>query len=93
MKPLDLLDHLLNFVAPALWVAVLVALFARIYMRRKMSAAPSLWLQMAFNFLASLTALVVGLWFFGRDGKMLTYFAMVAACASSQWLLTRGWKS
>ena len=93
MKPLDLLDHLLNFVAPALWVAVLIALFARIFMRRKASAAPSLWWQMTFNFLAGLTALVLGLLFFGRDGKMLSYFAMVAACATSEWLLTRGWKS
>ena len=33
--------------------------------------------------------LLLGLLVFGQDGKMITYTAMVLACASSQWLLTR----
>ena len=36
--------------------------------------------------------LVAGLVFFGRDGKMATYAALVLAIASSQWLLLRGWR-
>jgi len=36
--------------------------------------------------------LLAGLWVFGRDGKMLTYAALVLAGASCQWLLQRGWR-
>ena len=34
--------------------------------------------------------LVPMLW--GRDGKMLTYAALVVACATCQWVLVRGWR-
>lgn len=91
MGPLDLLNHLLNFVAPALFVAVLVTLVARIFMR-KIPAAPALWTQSAINFVVCVIALALGLWFFGRDGKMLTYLGMALLCATSQWVIQRGWK-
>ncbi len=32
--------------------------------------------------------LLLGLLVFGQDGKMITYAAMVLACASSQWFIT-----
>jgi hypothetical protein len=41
---------------------------------------------------AGAAAIVLGLWLFGHDGKMLTYGALVLACASSQWLQARGWR-
>jgi hypothetical protein len=91
MGPLDLLDHLLNFVAPALFVAVLLALAARALVRRAQAPA-ALWKQMMFNFIAGLAVLLVGLAVFGRDGKMATYAAMVMVCATSQWLLLRCWR-
>jgi hypothetical protein len=31
----------------------------------------------------------MGLVFFGRDGKMASYVAMVLLCATSQWLMLR----
>ena len=37
-------------------------------------------------------ALALGLWFLGNDAKMLSYMAMVLACASSQWCLMRAWR-
>jgi len=33
--------------------------------------------------------LLVGMIWTGQDGKMISYAAMVLACATSQWLLTR----
>ena len=36
--------------------------------------------------------LALGLWFFGRDGKIATYSAMVLMCATSQWVMLRGWR-
>ncbi len=91
MGPLDLLNHLANFAAPALWMAVMVSLLAFIFMK-KVAGAPVFHTQAAINFVVSLVVLVLGLWWFGRDGKMATYAAMALACATSQWVMLRGWK-
>lgn len=92
MGPFDLLNHLLNFAAPALWIAVLLALVARIFIR-KQPLATALYAQAAINFIVALSVLVLGLVLFGRDGKMLTYTGMVLLCATSQWVMLRGWRA
>ena len=46
-------------------------------------------LSLAVNFVACLAVLTTGLWLGGRDGKMLTYTAMVVVCASAQWAIRR----
>ena len=87
MGPLDLLNHLLNFVAPALWIAVLVTLAARIFIK-KVPAAPVLWAQVAITFIVGVVVLGLGLLFFGNDGKMASYLALLVASAASQfWLM------
>lgn len=91
MGPLDLLNHLANFAAPALWMAVTVSLLAKIVMR-KVAGSPVYLSQVAINLVVCLTALVLGLWGLGHDGKMATYAVMALACATSQWVLLRGWK-
>ncbi|MEO5795512.1 MAG: hypothetical protein ABIP34_11465 [Rhodoferax sp.] len=88
MGPIDSFFHLLNFAAPALVVGVLVALAARIFMKNRPSAQ-RLPAQAAINFVVCLLVLFGGLWFFGHDGKMATYAALVLACATSQWWLSR----
>jgi hypothetical protein len=92
MGPFALLNHLLNFVAPALAVAALVTLVARFFMK-KVPVAPVLSKQFAINFIVASVLLAVGLLFFGRDGKMVTYAGMAMACATSQWLMLRCWRS
>ena len=92
MGPLDLLNHLLNFVAPALWLAVLVTLVARLFMKKR-PVAPAFYAQVAINSVACVMLLALGLWFFGRDGKMSTYTAMAVVCATSQWVMLRGWRA
>ena len=88
MGPLDFLNHLLNFVAPALAVGCLLALLAVIFTRKR-PAARMLIAQAAINSVAGMVALALALWFFGRDGKMAAYAALVLVCASSQWLAMR----
>lgn len=88
MGLLDLLNHLLNFVAPALVVGFLVAAAAGFF-GRKRPAARVLLAQAAINSIAGMVALVLALWFFGRDGKMAAYAALVVVCATSQWLAMR----
>ena len=91
MPASDILIHVLNFIAPALWLACLLTLAAR-WMARGVSALlpwPLVWLAVVAVGVATLLA---GLWLTGRDGKMVTYIGLVLACGSTQWLLSRGWR-
>lgn len=92
MGPLDLLNHLINFMAPAAWLALGVPLLARLFIKNR-AAAPVWYAQAAINFAVSLLVLVVGLLLFGRDAKMLTYTTMALLCATSQWFMLRGWRA
>jgi hypothetical protein len=87
----DILNHLLNFAAPALALALLLPLAAR-FLRKKSASPFSWWAQIAVNFAVGLAVQAGGLWWWGHDGKMLTYTALVLAVASSQWVLMRGWR-
>jgi hypothetical protein len=92
LGPLSFADHLLSFAAPAFAVALLVTFAARFVLPR--SGAPRSWVVAFFvNFLAGVAVLGAGLWYFGRDGKMATYAALVLAVASCQWLMGRAWRS
>jgi len=83
MGPLDQVNHLLNFLAPALAVAAILALVAPLFYRKR-PAAPALLAQAAINFVAGAAALGIGLWYFGHDGKMASYAGMLLACSLSQ---------
>ena len=88
MGPLDTLNHLVNFLAPALVVALILALLGP-FLIRKRPGAQVFPAQVAINFVAGAVALVLGLWFFGNDGKMATYGAMLVFCACAQWGASR----
>jgi hypothetical protein len=91
MPLIDLLLHLLNFVAPAAFVSFVTVALSRLG-RKKQVPLLGLWPQLAINFAICLGMLLAGLWFFGRDGKMATYAALVVLSASCQWLMVRGWR-
>lgn len=91
MSPLALIDHLLNFVAPAFFVALTLAILTR-WMFRRSAGAPGFWAQIAVNFIAGAVVLAAGLMYFGRDGKMATYAALVVVCGTVQWLLAGGFR-
>jgi len=88
MGPLDLLNHLLNFLAPVVVLGVALAFLAPVFYKNKASARSRI-AQSAINFVAGVLVMVLGFWFFGRDGKMLSYAAMLLAVASSQWWALR----
>ncbi|MFM7698024.1 MAG: hypothetical protein ACKO5X_05245 [Limnohabitans sp.] len=84
---MSLLLHLLNFVAPAFavaaWVALVSPLLQGHYPRWRS------WRRQFFvNSIIGVCVLLLGLLWFGNDGKVVTYAAMVLVCASTQWLLT-----
>ncbi len=85
-----LTNHLLNFIAPAFFVAIGLVLLTRLlgrFLRSKRPPAQSLWAQTAIIFMVNLLVLATGLVFFGNDGKMLTYTALVVCAAISQAVL------
>jgi hypothetical protein len=91
MGPLDFLNHLLNFLAPALAVAAGLALFDLVFSKKR-PLPIVFWSQLAINFVVGLGVLVAGLVLLGRDGKMLTYLALLLATATSQGLQLGGWR-
>lgn len=91
MDPQDLILHLANFVAPALVVAVLLAL-AGPFITKKSPVALGFIAQAAINMIVGGVVLWLGLWFLGADGKMTTYAVLLVAVATGQWLGSRGWR-
>jgi hypothetical protein len=90
-----LTNHLLNFIAPAACVALLLVLMSRLSLglfKSKHPLAHAWWAQTAIIFIVSVVILTAGLVVFGRDGKMMTYAALVLGAALCQWILVRGWK-
>lgn len=82
------INHASNFLAPALWMALLMPLGARFFLKKR-SSALSLKGVIALHFIVGCVVLAGGLVVFGQDGKMLTYLALVLTVASSQWFLSR----
>ena len=84
MGPLDALNHLANLFLVPLALGALSAALAKLLWRRELAAVP--WRRLAGPACAACAIVVVaGLVVFGRDGKMATYGAMVAACAVTLW--------
>ena len=91
MGPADLLLHAMGLLAPAAFLALLLPATSKVPLRR---AAPALpwWVQCVLLLAVGAAVLAGGLWWFGRDGKMATYFTLVVATASAQWLALRAWR-
>ena len=84
MGPLDALWHLLNLLAPALGVGLFSSAVTKLLWRRDLKGIA--WTRLSlWACSVSALALLAGLVVFGRDGKMASYGAMLAACALSLW--------
>lgn len=84
MELTTLIAHIFNFAAPAVVLALCLPLWGKLAGQKK--AYPlSVPLWTAVHCAVCLTMLLLGLWFSGHDGKMVTYAAMVLAGVSVQW--------
>jgi hypothetical protein len=84
MSPLDVLWHVLNFIAPAVGVALLAASLAKLSWRNELAAVP--WRRLVlWAGAAGVLTLIAGLAVFGRDGRMATYAALVLTSALVLW--------
>ncbi len=85
MSPLDALWHVLGLFLPALGTGLIAAAAAKwLFWRAELRRVR--WLRLvAWAFGAGALALLGGLAIFGRDGRMGSYGAMVAASALALW--------
>jgi len=77
--------HLSNFVAPALFLALVLPSTARFLPGQQTRLR--WWQQVVLLFGVGVAVLVAGLVLHGRDGAMTTYAALVLACGTVQWWL------
>lgn len=84
MGPLDLLWHMGNLFAVPLLMGVLAASGAKLLWRQALAAVPLRRLALWTCAVCSACTLL-GLVWFGRDGKMATYALMVPVCALALW--------
>ncbi len=87
----DILFHLAGFAAPALALGLLLPLASR-FLLAPARIVTGFWAQAAVVSGAGLAVLGGGLWFFGQDGKMATYGALVLVACSAQWVLAGAWR-
>jgi hypothetical protein len=91
MGILDAALHAINFLLPAAFVALFVTFLGRFFKQNRPIVGKFI-ARAAINFVVCIAVLVIGLILTGRDGKMLTYLAMVLAAATVQWIFSGGWR-
>ena len=75
------------------WAVALVLVLGGGLIGSRSPLALAWWLRLGIVFAVGVAVLAAGLVVWGRDGKMLTYAALVVVCATCQWILVRGWKA
>lgn len=84
MGPLDALWHIANFFGPAIGVGLIAAALCKLFWWKALRPVGFLRLA-SWAVAAGALALIGGLVFFGRDGRMATYFMLMAAAALALW--------
>jgi hypothetical protein len=85
--------HILNFILPAVFVGGLLAVIAPLALRIKTKRTrQQVMRQWLINAIVGIVALALGLWFYGVDGKMMSYTALVLVQALSQFVQLRAWR-
>ena len=84
MDAADAFWHLTNYLAPPVVMGAFAAGLARLIWRRELGRGSGLRLWGWASGAAALAS-IAGLIWFGRDGRMATYAAMVVACAVALW--------
>ncbi|RUP25877.1 MAG: hypothetical protein EKK45_17805 [Curvibacter sp.] len=91
MGPIELLNHLANFVAPALFVSALLVLMGPVLGGVSPFRLAWYW-KLAINFAVGVLALMLAVLVLGRDGKVAGYGLLLASVATSQWFLQGAWR-
>ena len=89
MSAFEILNHLLNFLAPALFVALVLALGAQACFPKRTRLRPW-YLAAAIHTLLGVVWLLLGLVLTGQDGRLVTYAGLILVTATSQAVMLRG---
>jgi drug/metabolite transporter (DMT)-like permease len=85
--------HILNLILPAVFVGGLLAVIAPLVLRiQTKRTRQQMMRQWLINAIVGIATLAFGLWFYGVDGKMMSYTALVVAQALSQFVQLRAWR-
>ena len=85
--------HLLNLLAPALGVALVVALATSLgLLGRRWRGFPGWLVRVGWMTLTGSISLLVSLVVWGRDGKMMAYGLLVLTVALTQMVCLRMWR-
>lgn len=86
MNFLYFVNHFLNFFLPGIFVAFLLPFLHALFTRKLLvkNSLRSIKSQFITNLGFATATLIFGLVIFGRDGKMMTYLAMIIAVALAQ---------
>ena len=86
----QLLNHLANFLLPALAMALCMPLAGRWVTGRPVQS----WRRHVLaHAVAGVVVLFAGLLVQGHDGRMATYLALVLVAATLEWALQRAWRA
>lgn len=77
-------SHILNFLLPAVAMALLVPSLARLIWWKSLASA-GWWRQVKVVAMINVVVLLLGLIVLGRDGAMWTYAGLVLASALTVW--------
>lgn len=91
MDFLDILFHAINFTIPAAFMATVMTSLAPWVLRRRDSGVLWRW-QWLLQFVLGCAVLLLGLWVFGRDGKVLAYGGLALAATVAQWGFSGAWR-
>jgi hypothetical protein len=88
MNATDFFWHIVNFIAPAFWLGLAIAIWDGLAGQIRSKARPrrwwrGLWLDWAIGIMVLLAGLLIA----GHDGRMLTYGALALAVAARRCLI------
>ncbi|MDR0478941.1 MAG: hypothetical protein LBH31_03870 [Burkholderiaceae bacterium] len=86
MDAINLFWHIVNFIAPALWLG-LVMMIWDLWAKRASRPAPRRRLRgLLLDWGIGIAVLLAGLVITGHDGRMFTYGALALAVSGRRWL-------
>lgn len=83
--------HVAGFIAPALALALLMPLAGR-WVGGGRPLVARYAVQAGLGLAVGVIVQGLALWYFGRDGKLASYAALVLALATTQWLASGAWR-
>ena len=93
MGPYEQVIQIVNWLLPAWVLGLLLVAVSALLSRWGWPRASWRWgAQWLMQGVLGSLVIAVGLFFWGVDGKMMTWTSLVVISATTQWLLCQGWR-